>query len=127
MSNVLEVAEWMGNPLGGIRSSWRPTRQLKGLVVRKTTATEPWVSSKGKSTNVKRAVSYSVGAILANRVSDIDQLDRVEISLPNLFDSKGVEVRKQAEGSNGNARPQLNTPLSWPCGLNDSLELYWFS
>jgi superfamily II DNA/RNA helicase len=85
MSNVFEIAGWLGSPDGAVRSHWRPTRQLKGLVVRYDDISESQVRVvKGKS-RTETLTRYRGGVSLVHRPSDLANTKAIEIDLQDMF------------------------------------------
>ena len=85
MSNVLEIARWLDHEQGGVKDEWRPTRQLKGLVVRyddQVTSVTREVRHHLRDETVTR---YQAGVVLVNRAESLGQNQHVEIDLPGLF------------------------------------------
>jgi hypothetical protein len=71
LSNVLEVATWLEHPGGGFQDSWRPTRQLKGLALRRVLSDEYVTRMVRKQPRRERHVTYSGGIVLAQRSADL--------------------------------------------------------
>lgn len=94
LSNVLQIAEWLHSPQGGVRSLWRPTRQLKGVMVRTTGKTYRILRPiRGHQARNEIITPYQGGVVLAEKAADIGAGWRID--LPNLF--AGEERRWQNE------------------------------
>lgn len=108
LSNSEDLARWLGNPDANVKADWRPTRQLKGLLVKNIkTKSEisphvqvkrgnKWISTvRSKSdpdvkVRLRKVEYYDLGLILVRDQQDLSQIGR-RLTIPSLASATRVE------------------------------------